>query len=97
MFEAGGRAYVYLIYGMYCCFNITTREAGVPEAVLIRAACPLEGIETMRALRQQKKPVKSLNEKLAYRGSGMLIFLSKGKCRRLNAKPGFDSEADIQS
>ena len=30
MFEAGGRAYVYLIYGMYCCFNITTREAGVP-------------------------------------------------------------------
>ena len=33
MFEAGGRAYVYLIYGMYCCFNITTREAGVPEAV----------------------------------------------------------------
>ena len=31
MFEAGGRAYVYLIYGMYCCFNITTREAGVPQ------------------------------------------------------------------
>lgn len=30
MFEAGGRAYVYLIYGMYCCVNITTREAGVP-------------------------------------------------------------------
>ncbi len=72
MFEAGGRAYVYLIYGMYCCFNITTREAGVPEAVLIRAACPLEGIETMRALRQQKKPVKSLNEKNLLSGPGRL-------------------------
>ena len=63
MFEAGGRAYVYLIYGMYCCFNITTREAGVPEAVLIRAACPLEGIETMRALRQQKKTGQKFKRK----------------------------------
>lgn len=72
MFEAGGRAYVYLIYGMYCCFNITTREAGVPEAVLIRAACPVGGIETMRALRQQKKPVKTLNEKNLLSGPGRL-------------------------
>ena len=50
MFEQGGRAYVYLIYGMYSCFNITTREQSVPEAVLVRAACPVEGIEQMKQL-----------------------------------------------
>ena len=64
MFEEGGKAYVYLIYGMYSCFNITTREEGVPEAVLIRAACPVEGIERMKELRQSKKQIKSLNEKI---------------------------------
>lgn len=28
MFEAGGKAYVYLIYGMYSCLNVTTRGRG---------------------------------------------------------------------
>lgn len=43
MYEAGGLAYVYLIYGMYCCFNVVTRPEGEPEAVLIRSAQPLLG------------------------------------------------------
>ena len=72
MFEEGGKAYVYLIYGMYSCFNITTREEGVPEAVLIRAACPVEGIERMKELRQSKKQIKSLNEKNLLSGPGRL-------------------------
>lgn len=33
----GGYAYVYLIYGMYCCMNVVTGEEGRPECVLIRA------------------------------------------------------------
>ncbi|CAI2167672.1 18440_t:CDS:10 [Funneliformis geosporum] len=37
----GGFAYVYLIYGMYYCFNITSSFKGDPQAVLIRAAEPL--------------------------------------------------------
>lgn len=41
MFEAGGIAYVYLIYGMYHCLNVVTGEAGTPSAVLVRAAEPL--------------------------------------------------------
>lgn len=72
MFEVGGKAYVYLIYGMYSCLNITTREEGVPEAVLIRAACPVEGIETMMQLRQSKKPIKSLKEQNLLSGPGRL-------------------------
>jgi DNA-3-methyladenine glycosylase len=44
MFEPGGLAYVYLIYGMYHCLNVVTGEAGYPAAVLLRAAeTPVEG------------------------------------------------------
>lgn len=37
LFEAGGLAYVYLIYGMHHCLNVVTGEAGYPAAVLLRA------------------------------------------------------------
>jgi len=36
MFGLAGRAYVYLIYGMYYCFNIVTGKENFPAAVLIR-------------------------------------------------------------
>jgi DNA-3-methyladenine glycosylase len=38
MFEAGGIAYVYLVYGMHHCLNVVTGAAGTPDAVLLRAA-----------------------------------------------------------
>ena len=40
MYLIGGHAYVYLIYGMYSCMNITASTDGNPEAVLIRCAMP---------------------------------------------------------
>ncbi len=36
MFGPAGYTYVYLIYGMYHCLNITTEQEGYPAAVLIR-------------------------------------------------------------
>ncbi len=54
MYQAGGYSYVYLIYGMYHCFNVVTCLEGQPEAVLIRSAKPVEGIEIMKQLRVSK-------------------------------------------
>lgn len=51
MFMRPGTAYVYFIYGMHTCFNISTGAAGEGAAVLIRALAPLEGLAAMQDLR----------------------------------------------
>jgi DNA-3-methyladenine glycosylase len=47
MYENGGVAYVYLCYGIHHLFNVVTHVKGVPHAVLVRAAEPLEGLSLM--------------------------------------------------
>lgn len=59
MFEAGGLAYVYMIYGFYFCLNAVTESAGYPAAVLIRAIEPLDYVSVMRRLRG--KPERDIN------------------------------------
>ena len=53
MFDSGGKAYVYLIYGIHHLFNIVTNRSGAPDAVLIRALQPIQGIETMMRRRDK--------------------------------------------
>ena len=51
LFGPAGVAYVYLIYGMYFCLNVSCLPAGEAGGVLLRAIEPLEGAKTMARLR----------------------------------------------
>ena len=56
----GSTIYVYLIYGMYYCFNVITDKKDKASAVLIRGAEPVENLEKLSMLRYNK-PYNSLN------------------------------------
>jgi DNA-3-methyladenine glycosylase len=60
MYEAGGVAYCYLIYGRYTLFNIITNTAGKADAVLIRGLEPTEGIPEMLLRRGLSAPARNL-------------------------------------
>jgi len=53
MFHEGGKAYVYLCYGIHNLFNITTNIEGLADAILVRAIQPVDGVEIM--LQRRKK------------------------------------------
>lgn len=69
MYLPGGYAYVYLIYGLYACLNVTASHRGDPQAVLIRGLLPAEGIPLFyanwQANTRAKKPKPPPVEKLA--------------------------------
>jgi len=54
-----GHAYVYFIYGMYYCLNVSSERAGIGAGVLVRALEPIEGIELMKE-RRGSSPVRDL-------------------------------------
>jgi DNA-3-methyladenine glycosylase len=54
MYYQGGFSYVFTIYGMYQCFNIVSEKTGKPQAALIRALEPVEGLELMAKNRFNK-------------------------------------------
>ena len=61
VFHGGGYAYVYLVYGLHCCLNVTANIPGKPECVLLRALRPLDGIELMRLRRKFSSDKKLCN------------------------------------
>lgn len=58
-FGAGGFAYVYQIYGKNFCFNVVANLENIPEAVLIRALEPTDGVELMK-IRRNKNNLRDL-------------------------------------
>lgn len=61
MFGEPGYAYIYLNYGMHWMLNISAHEPGDPAAVLVRAAEPIAGIETMRENRPRVSDAELIN------------------------------------
>ena len=51
LFMRVGHAYVYLIYGLYHCVNVSSEAEGVGAGVLIRAGEPVVGLELMQRRR----------------------------------------------
>ncbi|WP_446898265.1 DNA-3-methyladenine glycosylase [Clostridium sp. LBM24168] len=61
MYEIPGISYIFMIYGMYNCFNITTEKKGIPNAVLVRALEPLDDLDTL-AFNRFKKHYNQLSK-----------------------------------
>jgi len=84
MYGPAGRAYIYLIYGMYWLLNLVTEIEGSPGAVLIRAIAPQEGKKAI-SLRRKNQPQKAWTD-----GPGKLC-IALGITGELN---GIDTCAD---
>lgn len=65
LFGEGGHAYVYLIYGRYCCLNASVNVEGKPEAVLIRALEPVDGFDEMTRARNSGSKKGGKNDLVA--------------------------------
>jgi DNA-3-methyladenine glycosylase len=55
MYAAAATSYVYICYGMHHLFNVVTNKKDVPDAVLIRAVEPMEGVDVMLQRTGKKK------------------------------------------
>ncbi len=89
MFDVGGRAYIYLCYGIHQMMNVVTNEKGKADAVLIRALKPLAGIEDMLQ-RAKTNSIKGLTS-----GPGKLTK-ALGISRKLNGQSLKGSEIWIE-
>lgn len=75
LFRQGGTLYVYLIYGLHYCVNVVTKDINEPEAVLIRALQPLEGLDIIRKRRMLRRKAVShttINDTNLCNGPGKL-------------------------
>ena len=84
MYEEGGTAYVYQIYGIHFCFNVVTNQKDKPEAVLIRAVQPDLGIDIMQ--NNRNKPINNLTNGPAKLCQALGIDLNYNKISLLSDK-----------
>lgn len=60
MWEEGGRAYMYLCYGIHRMLNVVTGAPGHCGAILIRACEPVAGVESVLLRRRKAKVTPEL-------------------------------------
>lgn len=103
MYAEGGHLYVFLVYGMHRCANVVTRSAGVPEAVLLRAAEGPEGAPP-RLMAGPGKLCAALGITVADSGRDLVrdgpirIFARRGRRPELGVSPriGVDYAAEAK-
>ncbi len=76
MFADGATAYVFLNYGIHRLLNIVVAGVDEPQAVLLRALEPSEGLDAMRARRRKAPQVTDLCSGPGKLGAAMGIELS---------------------
>jgi len=93
-----GHAYVYFIYGMYYCLNISCLPEGVAGCVLIRALEPVAGLEEMAQARHLKDlHIQSLSDlRKLTSGPGRLCQAFSITRRRDNGKNMISLRSDLQ-
>jgi DNA-3-methyladenine glycosylase len=69
MFGPAGHAYVYFVFGMHWCLNITCGRPGEAAAVLLRAGAVVDGLDAARA----RRPAVTADRDLA-RGPARLVM-----------------------
>jgi len=55
LFLRRGHAYVYFIYGLHFCINVSSECPGIGAGVLLRALEPIEGVAIMQARRRTRR------------------------------------------
>jgi DNA-3-methyladenine glycosylase len=98
LFGPPGHAYVYFIYGMYYCLNVSCLPDGEAGGVLIRALEPVTGFEEMARARRLKDlnfaSVRDLRKLTS--GPGLLCQAMSITRPRDNSKDVTSSSSDLQ-
>jgi DNA-3-methyladenine glycosylase len=81
LYQPGGHAYLYTVYRVHTLFNLTVNDAAHPDAVLIRAIEPLEGLDVMLRRRGLTQVARNLTA-----GPGVLSQ-ALGLTPALNGEP----------
>src|SRR3954454_22760269 len=92
LFGRPGLAYVYFIYGVHYCLNVSCLPDGMPGGILFRAVEPMQGIDAMFKLRgiDESSDLRSLT-----RGPGRLAAAFGITRERDNAKDLTVSRSDL--
>lgn len=92
----GGHIYIYLIYGMYHCLNISANIVNTPECVLIRAVEPINNLNLISNNRYNKdyEDLSSYQKKNITNGPGKLC-MALNIDKSLNCEDILDSELYI--